>query len=59
MKEVVVVDGRNEDQTVNIAKASNAIVISSLARSMACQMNLAASAAQGEILLFCSTDVSS
>lgn len=56
-REVIVVDAKSVDHTVEIAEKSNAVVIHSPIRSRACQMNLGASAAKSEILYFVHADV--
>jgi rSAM/selenodomain-associated transferase 2/rSAM/selenodomain-associated transferase 1 len=53
--EVIVVDGGSHDETVELAKAAGATVIS-CATGRACQMNAGAAIAKGEILLFLHAD---
>jgi len=53
--EIIVADGGSTDRTMEIAKASGARVIAA-SRGRASQMNLAASAATGEFLLFLHAD---
>jgi len=55
--EIIVVDGGGEDRTVEIAKQyTNIIIIHSNTRQRAYQMNLGASKAKGDILLFLHAD---
>jgi rSAM/selenodomain-associated transferase 2 len=56
VKEVIVVDAQSTDQTVSIAEGCRAIIIHSAKRSRACQMNLGASVARGDILYFVHAD---
>jgi len=57
IKEVIVVDGRSEDQTVSMAQQSGAKTIISPIRSRAIQMNLGAKHATGDIFYFVHADV--
>ncbi len=55
--EVIVVDGRSEDQTKVFAEAAGARVLLSPVRSRAAQMNLGARHATGDVLYFVHADV--
>jgi len=54
--ETIVVDGRSSDETAAIAQASGARVVFSPCRQRACQLNLGARHARGQILLFLHAD---
>jgi rSAM/selenodomain-associated transferase 2 len=56
--EVLVVDGGSEDETVSIAQAAGAQVITSGQRGRSAQMNQGAEASTGEILCFLHADTS-
>ncbi len=56
--EVLVVDGGSEDETVTIAQAAGAQVITSGQRGRSAQMNQGAEASTGEILCFLHADTS-
>lgn len=57
IKEIIVVDGRSDDSTREVAEASGAVVFECPQRSRAAQMNLGAKHATGEILYFTHADV--
>ncbi|MEQ9309452.1 MAG: TIGR04283 family arsenosugar biosynthesis glycosyltransferase [Balneolaceae bacterium] len=54
--EVIISDGGSTDQTVELSKASGAIVVRSPKKGRAAQMNFGASVANGEILYFLHAD---
>jgi rSAM/selenodomain-associated transferase 2 len=54
--EIIVVDGKSDDNTEKLAKEAGAIVLTSEIRSRAHQMNLGARVAKGEILYFVHAD---
>ena len=56
MKEIIVVDGKSEDQTIALAKNTAAKVIVSPKRGRAQQMNYAAEKAKGNYLYFVHAD---
>jgi rSAM/selenodomain-associated transferase 2 len=56
IKEIIVSDGGSSDKTVEIAKQSGARCVESQRSGRAIQMNLGASDAKGEILLFVHAD---
>lgn len=54
--DIIVVDAKSDDETVEIAEQYGATVIAGAPRGRAAQMNLGASHAQGEILCFLHAD---
>jgi len=54
--EIIVVDGGSTDETVSIARCSNAVTIVSDKKGRAAQMNKGASIAKGEVLYFLHAD---
>ncbi len=57
VREVIVVDGLSDDDTLSIAEQAGAVAMPCTVRSRAAQMNLGAKHAQGEILYFIHADV--
>lgn len=57
VKEVIVADGKSEDNTISLAHGAGAKVITSPIKSRAVQMNLGAMHSHGDILYFVHADV--
>src|SRR5687767_1630157 len=57
VREVIVVDGLSNDDTLSMAEQAGAVALRCAVRSRAAQMNLGAKHAQGEILYFIHADV--
>jgi rSAM/selenodomain-associated transferase 2 len=57
VREVIVVDGLSDDDTMNMAEQAGAVALRCAVRSRAAQMNFGAKHARGEILYFIHADV--
>lgn len=57
LREIIVVDGQSNDDTICVAEKAGAIALRCFVRSRAAQMNLGAKHAQGDILYFIHADI--